>query len=76
MMVMILERTSLRLLTASVMMAMELDMKPITALNPTRTRLARMLMILVFTTVDSRLDFILWFYYSIFGVVVVGIRVI
>lgn len=59
MMVMILERASLRLLTASVMMAMELDMKPITALNPTRTRLARMLMILVFTTVDSRLDFIL-----------------
>ena len=64
MMVMMLERASLRLLTASVMMAMELDMKPTAALKPTRTRFARMLRMLVLMTVDSRLDFIL-FYYNI-----------
>lgn len=57
MMVMILERASLKLLIASAMMAMELDMKPIAALKPTRTRLARMLRMLVLMTVDSRLDF-------------------
>lgn len=57
MMVMMLERASLRLLTASVMMAMELDMKPTAALKPTRRRLARMLRMLVLMTVDSRLDF-------------------
>lgn len=64
MMVMMLERASLRLLTASVMMAMELDMNPTVALKPTRTRFARMLRMLVLMTMDSRLDFIL-FYYNI-----------
>lgn len=61
---MMLERASLKLLTASVMMAMELDMNPTVALKPTRTRLAKMLRMLVLMTVDSRLDFIL-FYYNI-----------
>ena len=64
MIVMMLERASLKLLTASVMMAMELDMKPTAALKPTRTRFARMLRMLVLMTMDSRLDFIL-FYYNI-----------
>ena len=49
-----LERASLKLLTASVMIAIELDMKPTVALKPTRTRFARMLMMLVLTTVCSR----------------------
>ncbi len=62
--VMILDKASLKLLTASVMMAMELDMNPTVALKPTRTRFARMLRMLVLMTVDSRLDFIL-FYYNI-----------
>ena len=55
--VMMLDRASLKLLTASVMMAMEFDMKPTAALKPTRTRFARMLRMLVLITVDSRLDF-------------------
>lgn len=65
MIVTILERASLRLFTASEMMAMELDMKPTTALKPTKIRLARMLMILVLMTIDSRFLFMMWFYYSI-----------
>ena len=57
MMVIMLDKASLKLLTASVMMAIELDMKPTVALKPTRTRFAKMLRMLVFITVDSRLDF-------------------
>lgn len=57
MIVIMLDKASLKLLTASVMMAIELDMKPTVALKPTRTRFAKMLRMLVFITVDSRLDF-------------------
>ena len=59
MMVTMLERASLRLFTASEMMAMELDMKPTTALKPTKIRLARMLIMLVLMTVDSRFLFMI-----------------
>lgn len=59
MIVTMLERASLRLFTASEMMAMELDMKPTTALKPTKIRLARMLMMLVLMTVDSRFLFMM-----------------
>ena len=61
---MILDKASLKLLTASVIIAIELDMKPTVVLKPTRTRFARMLRMLVLMTMDSRLDFIL-FYYNI-----------
>lgn len=54
-MVIILERASLKLLTASEMMAMELAIKPTKALKPTKTRLEIILMRLVFMTMDSRL---------------------
>lgn len=64
-MVIILESASLKLLTASVMMAMELDIKPTAALKATSTRLAKILMMLVLTTVDSRLVFICNSYYTI-----------
>ena len=63
-MVTMLEGVSLRLFTASEMMAMELDIKPTVALKPTKMRLARILMMLVLITVDSRFLFIMWFYYS------------
>ena len=59
MMVTMLERASLKLFTASEIMAMELDMKPTTALKPTKIRLARMLMMLVLMTVDSRFLFMI-----------------
>ena len=58
-MVTMLDRASLRLLMASEMIAMEFDIKPTVALKPTKMRLARILMILVLITVDSRLVFMI-----------------
>ena len=55
MMLMMLERASLKLLIVSEIMAMEFAMKPTKALKPTKTRLARILITLVFMTVNSRL---------------------
>ena len=54
MMVMMLDKASLRLLTASVMIAMEFDIKPTRALKATSIRFAMILMILVLMTVCSR----------------------
>ena len=75
MMVMILDRASLRLLMASVMMAMEFDMKPTRALNPTRIKFAMMQIILVLMTVFSRLVFVVCGIYIIIAWNDLGFRI-
>ena len=54
MIVMMLDGTSLRLLMASEIIAMEFERKPMVTLKPTRIKFAQMLMRLVLTTTFSR----------------------
>ena len=58
--VIILDKASLKLFTASDIIAIELEINPIDALNPANTILDIILIILVFTTIFSLLSFILY----------------